>query len=289
MSQNECGASSGDLRIVVTWLGKVPAVLRIPARVSKAPIVLWHGFGPPASESDLMSRFPLDDVPAIKVYLGLPLFGKRAPAGGTDDLVRRQKNDVALLVFKPVVWGAVDELPTVVRALEQRGCMKRGDTIGLFGFSAGGAAALVSLAEHKVKVSAAVVLNTSPGLSASVHALEHATGVPYAWTDASRNLARRSDIADRAGDIATGRQPVALLALMGQEDETFASEDLAAFKNSMTSRYAEIGASDRFQYAVIEGLSHGPPGLPVEQTLQQRTSDWFNRFLGNQSGKKDGG
>jgi hypothetical protein len=43
------------------------------AHVTKPPIVLWHGLGPPASEGDLMSALPLDDVAAVKVYLGLPL------------------------------------------------------------------------------------------------------------------------------------------------------------------------------------------------------------------------
>ncbi len=45
-----------------------------------SPIVLWHGFGPPASEQALMEALPLDEVPAVKVYLGLPMFGSRAPA-----------------------------------------------------------------------------------------------------------------------------------------------------------------------------------------------------------------
>jgi dienelactone hydrolase len=276
--QNECVVDTHDLRTVVTSLGNVPATLRIPPHVSMPPIVLWHGFGPPASELELMSRFPLDEVPAIKVYLGLPLFGKRAPAGGTDDLVRRQKKDVALLVFEPVVWGAVDDLPSVVRALERHGCMKPGDKIGLFGFSAGGTAALISLAEHKVKVSTAVVLSPSTGLSASVHAFERATGVPYAWTDASRKLARRSDIADRAADIATDPQPPALLTITGDEDKTITPEDLSRFKDSMTLRYATVGAADRFQYVVIEGLSHNPGGSSAGQELQQRVTAWFNRF-----------
>jgi len=274
----ECVVQSHDVRTVVTTLANVPATLRIPPRVSMPPIVLWHGFGPPASESELMSRFPLDEVPAIKVYLGLPLFGSRAPAGGTDVLVRRQKEDVALLVFKPVVWGAVDELPSVVRALTRHGCMKAADKIGLLGFSAGGTAALISLAEHKVKTSSAIVLNPSPGLSASVHAFERATGVAYAWTRPSRKLAEHSDMADRAADIATGPQPPALLTISGSEDKTITPEELSRFKDSMTSRYEAIGAADRFRYVVIEGLSHSLDGSPVEQNLQQLATDWFNRF-----------
>src|SRR5690606_22117758 len=61
-------------------LAGVPAIIRVPDRIAAPPIVLWHGFGPPASEEALMDLLPMDEVPAVKVYLGLPLFGKRAPA-----------------------------------------------------------------------------------------------------------------------------------------------------------------------------------------------------------------
>jgi hypothetical protein len=37
-----------------------------------------------------MEALPLDDVPAVKVYLGLPLFGARAPSGGPGELVQLQ-------------------------------------------------------------------------------------------------------------------------------------------------------------------------------------------------------
>ena len=106
-----------------TTLGDVPAIVRVPPKISKAPIVLWHGFGPPSSEAALMEALPLDDVPAIKVYLGLPLFGKRAEAGGVEALKRRQESDVALNVFEPIVAGAAKELPHVIAALRTRGCV----------------------------------------------------------------------------------------------------------------------------------------------------------------------
>src|SRR5262249_32918078 len=81
-----CAHHADGLQVVSTEPAGVPAILRIPARTQKPPIVLWHGFGPPASEQALLQALPLDDVPAAKVYLGLPLFGKRAPAGGVDEL-----------------------------------------------------------------------------------------------------------------------------------------------------------------------------------------------------------
>jgi hypothetical protein len=167
--------SDNTAAVIATTLGDTPALVRIPARVSQAPILLWHGFGAPASERALMEALPLDEVPAVKVYLGLPMFGSRRLAGGMAELGRRQSEDLATLVFEPIVIGAAKELPSVVRALERHRCIEPGGHIGLFGFSAVGAAVLYALAEADVPVDVAVTLNASTGLTASVNAYEHAT------------------------------------------------------------------------------------------------------------------
>jgi predicted esterase len=150
--------------VTATKLADTPALIRVPRQITKPPILLWHGFGPPDSEAALMNALPLDDVPAVKVYLGLPMFGSRALPNG--DLGRRQKQDLATLVFEPVIIKGAKELPAMVRALEQHGCMHPGAAVGLFGFSAGGAAALYALAEHDVRISAAVTFGVvAPSLA----------------------------------------------------------------------------------------------------------------------------
>lgn len=102
------------VQTIRTTLAGVPAILRMPTTITKPPIVLWHGLGPPESEADLMEDLPLDGVPAVKVYLGLPLFGARAPIAESDSLVQRQAEDYALRIFEPVVAGAARELPAVL-------------------------------------------------------------------------------------------------------------------------------------------------------------------------------
>jgi hypothetical protein len=77
-------AAKGVVHVRATLAG-VPAIVRVPPSITKPPVILWHGFGPPASESALMEALPLDEVPAVKVYLGLPLFGARTPSA---DVVR---------------------------------------------------------------------------------------------------------------------------------------------------------------------------------------------------------
>lgn len=265
--------------VIEATLGETPAVVRIPSKISQSPIVLWHGFGPPVSERALMEALPLDDVPAVKVYLGLPMFGSRMPAGGAEELGRRQQQDLATLVFEPAVMGAAKELPAVVRALEQRGCLKRGERIGLFGFSAGGAAVLYALAEREVPIGVAVTLNASTGLSASVKAYERATKKSYDWTDAARSLAQRSDAAGRAKDIAKGHPPPALLIIHGNDDAMLTPETASTLHRALLHPYEEALAQERLQLLLVPGLAHAWTSEPSAQALRSSIAAWFHNHL----------
>lgn len=271
------GAESAPVTTIETTLAGVPALLRVPKSITRAPIVLWHGFGPPASERALMDALPLDDVRAIKVYLGLPLFGKRLEGGTTDALVRRQSTDVASLMFEPVVVGAAHELPAVLDALRAKGCMKRGDEIGLFGFSGGGAAVLIALAERKVAVRSAVVLNASTGLSASIAAYEKATGTSYVWTDAARKLARATDAIGRTGEIAKGHPPVALLIVQGTADATLMPQRAIDLDKALEKKYAPRDRA-RLQLTLADGLSHNVTDAASLADVRRWTADWFTRW-----------
>jgi dienelactone hydrolase len=276
-----CAASPGShdgVRVHETSLAGVPALLRVPARVTRPPIVLWHGFGPPASERALMAQLPLDDVPAVKVYLGLPLFGARSPAD-KGELARRQAADLAMQVFEPVVLGAARELPAVAGALRGNGCLHAGERIGLFGFSAGGAAALDALARRDVPVGAAVVLNASTGLGASVAAYERATGKQYPWSAESRALARSADAVARAGDIAAGTP--ALLIIQGSGDTMLTPEPARQLHAALAAHYA-----DRIPLALelIDGMPHSVVDGDDLARVRESVAGWFNANLRDRAG-----
>ena len=266
-------SKSASPAVVTTTLGATPALVRIPSRISRPPILLWHGFGPPDAERALMDALPLDDVPAIKVYLGLPMFGSRELPDG--DLVRRQKQDLGSLVFEPVVMGAAKELPSIVRGLEQRDCMRPGEKIGLFGFSAGGASVVYALAESDVPIGVAVTLNASTGLNASVSAYERVTKGTYAWSEATRQIAQRSDAVNRAKDIADGKVPPALLIIHGADDAMLTPSVAVTLHETLLPLYAQANASRRLKLSVVPGLAHGWIDTQQVDALRGSIGEWF--------------
>lgn len=225
-----------------------------------------------------MEALPLDDVPAIKVYLGLPQFGAREAPGGREDMMRRQNEDLGRLVFEPIVVGAAQELPSVIAALQELQCMRARDKVGLFGFSAGGAAALLALAEGKAPIEIAVVVNASTGLTASVQAYERATNNKYIWSDYTRELARRTDAVQRAADIARNRP--ALLILHGANDAMLPAQNVIALRDALAPFYRTAGSEQRLQVTLVEGLSHGWSDSDHADEVRHAIAQWFKSRAG---------
>jgi dienelactone hydrolase len=273
------GEATDGVMIVPTTLAGVPAILRVPKAIRKPPIVLWHGLGPPTSESELMKALPLDDVPSLKVYLGLPLFGARAPSDGAESLARRQTEDYASRLFEPVVVGAAKELPAVLRTLREKRCLGPNDEIGLFGFSAGGTAVLIALTEPGVPVRAAVTVNAPTGLSAAIDAMERATKRQYEWTASARQLAERSDSIRHAAAIASGTSPPALLLFHGADDTIVMPSGAVSLLEALQPYYQRSGNDQRLKLVIASGVSHSWTAPQPLQQLRASVADWFNRYL----------
>ena len=188
-------------------------------------------------------------------------------------MVRRQNEDLGRLVFEPVVVGAAKELPDVIAALRDRGCLHAGQRIGLFGFSAGGAAALLALAEGKVPIDTAVVVNASTGLTASVQAYERATKHEYKWSGYTRDLALRTDAVQRAVDIA--RHHPALLILQGNDDAMLASRNAMALRDALAPLYKSAHDEPRLRLELVDGLSHGWADSAHADEVRRSIADWF--------------
>lgn len=249
--------------LLETFLGDVP--VRIAPAEGEAPlVVLWHGFGPPRSEAEMAAALPLEGLDAHRVYAGLPDFGRRAPADWTTELARRQREDYLLQLLGPVVEQAARELPSVVRHMTLRYPVDLSMGIGLVGFSAGGIATLLAVAERSVPVNSAVVIGVTRNAALLVDLLERKFDIPYQWSQAALAQARRLDFEERAAEIR--KAGADLLLLHGDEDEYFPTDDAL-----------DLGGTLEARVEIIEGLKHflAPGQQPVGDLIEQ----WFAERL----------
>ncbi len=228
-----------------------------------------------------MRDLPLDDVPAVKVYLGLPLFGARSPAPGSDSLAQRQAQDYATRIFEPIVVGAARELPAVLTEMSKLGCVHAGEKVGVFGFSAGGTAALIALMDDKAPIAAAVTVNAPSGLRSAVGALERATKQPYVWSEAALQLAASSDATLHATQIAANGAgpPRALLLFQGADDNVIAPADTESLDRSLRPIYEHSREARRLQLTVASGVSHDWADSKTIGQVRTAVAEWFNRYL----------
>jgi pimeloyl-ACP methyl ester carboxylesterase len=285
-------------------LAGVPVIVRPPANPSlKAPlIVLWHGAGIPNSEEKLAEILPLEDVQAWKAYLGLPMFGKRLPVGGSDEIMRRQLEDYVLKALLPVMEPAIQELPDVVRALQARFSIDERQGIGLFGFSIGGLSALLTLLESSLPVTTAVLVGVTKDLVSIVNNYERIVQAEYLtlkqqfpglekhyrWSAESEVAKQRLDFVARASDI-TQRQPTpAILFVHGLQDKIFSVSEVQELFAALAPYYEQTNQMQRLSMRIFKHLNHNldweaaknSPEMQQDLAeLQQVVADWFKHHL----------
>ncbi|NEQ25070.1 MAG: prolyl oligopeptidase family serine peptidase [Microcoleus sp. SIO2G3] len=285
-------------------LAGVPVVVRPPANPSlPAPlIVLWHGAGIPGSEENLAETLPLEKVQAWKAYLGLPLFGKRLPVGGTDEIMQRQLEDYVLRALLPTIELAMQELPNVVRALQARFSINDQEGIGLFGFSVGGLTALLTLVESSLPIKVAVLAGVTKDLTVAVDNYERIVqgAYPtlkeqypwveerYCWTEESEVAKQRLDFVSRASEI-TQRQPMpAILFVHGSQDEIFVVNKVEELYATLAPHYERTNQVKRLSIQTFENLKHNIDLEAAENSpemqndiaeLQRVVAEWFNQYL----------
>ena len=125
-----------------------------------APLVIaWHLNDPPRSAAAMAAALPLAGVAAWRVYLDLPMHGRRQLPGGLGDFMRLGYQDAVLEAFEPQVTQAVDEFPSVLAGLRAR-LPVSGGPIAVVGASVGALPAQLVLAGDAAQVSAARMLTS---------------------------------------------------------------------------------------------------------------------------------
>jgi dienelactone hydrolase len=263
----------------------VPYVALPAAQRSGAPLIVgWHLNDPPRSAAAMAAALPLNGVPAWRVYLDLPMHGRRQLPGGLDEFMQLGYEDAVLKAFEPEVTKAVAEFPAVLAELRTQ--LDVGDgPIGLIGASVGALPPQLLIAEGVAQVAAAALISPVIQLAEVVAANERRFDVSYSWSDASRVVASTFDLVARATQIAAQDPQPALLLITGAEDDP-------AFPLQTQRLHAELlplySDSERLRLLAIPGMGHAfaeEPGIePAPQTAEARLIDaaateWFRRYL----------
>jgi dienelactone hydrolase len=250
-----------------------------------APLIIaWHLNDPPRSAAAMAAALPLAGIEAWRVYLDLPMHGRRQLPGGLEEFMRLGYQDAVLKAFEPQVSQAVDEFPAVLAELRAQLPGTDGP-IGVAGASIGALPAQLVMASGSAQVSAAALISPVIQLAEVVAANERRFAVTYPWNEASRAVAARFDVVARAGEIAACDPQPAILLVTGAEDDPAFARQAQRLHSGLRQRY---GDPDRVSLTTIPGMGHAfaaEPGIePAPQTAEAKlvdatVIDWFSRHL----------
>jgi dienelactone hydrolase len=266
----------------------VPYVALPPAGRSEsepAPlIVAWHLNDPPRSAAAMAAALPLAATGAWRVYLDLPMHGRRQLPGGLEEFMQLGYKDAVLQAFDPQVTQAVEEFPGALAELRAQLPVTAGP-IGVVGASIGALPAQLVMAGHAAQVTAAALISPVIQLAEVVAANERRFGVSYPWSDTSRAVASRFDLVSRAGELATADPQPAILLITGSGDDPAFPRQAQRLHAELRQRYTD---PERVSLTSIPGMGHAfaaEPGIePAPQTADAKlvdaaVTDWFHRYL----------
>src|SRR5499426_1506717 len=197
----------------VAW----PPAGRHDGREPSPLVIAWHLNDPPRSAAAMASSLPLARVAAWRVYLDLPMHGRRQLPGGLEEFMALGYKDAVLKAFAPQVTQAVDEFPEVLAELP----------------------AQLVMAGHAAQVSAAALVSPVIQLTEVVAANERRFGVNYPWSDASKAVATRFDFVSRAGELAARDPQPAVLLVTGTEDDPAFPRQAQRLAAELRQRYSD--------------------------------------------------
>jgi dienelactone hydrolase len=284
------GAATDDRRILETVsVGDIPVLISTPVSISTKTrlVVLFHGFAPPENPERLAEAMPLDGTPFIGAYVNMPMVARRLPPGGADELRRVQQDDFVNGLYFRSIAGAAEELSSVVSYVEKKYHVQTERGIGVFGFSAGGSAALLALTESKVSIASIVVVNAPLSVRQDVGVWERELQRTFVWDEKSEGAAKRFDVLTHVRAIAERKPRPAILIMQGDKDEHLAVQPALDVAAKLNVAYGQD--ESMVQMRILSGISHNF-GLAAKQDRGLNISDgkqirdgalaWFARWLG---------
>ncbi|ALG12467.1 alpha/beta hydrolase family protein [Kibdelosporangium phytohabitans] len=250
----------------------VPFVALEPAGVEgPAPLVVtWHLMDAPRTEAAMAAALPMNDLPAWRVYLGLPMSGKRALPGGDEEYFGLAMQDAVLNVYGPTADQAATEFPAAVAELREQLSIADGP-VYVAGGSAGSMVAYEVVTRGEVEIAAAAVVSPVTQLAPLIAANERRFEITYTWSGESREVAERYDFVRRADEIT-----VPLLIVVGENDDIAVREPAALGHKAIAES----------ELVTIPGMEHA---LADEDETAPRTEDakrvdaeftrWFAQYI----------
>ncbi|MBO2452885.1 hypothetical protein J4573_37740 [Actinomadura barringtoniae] len=236
-------------------------------------IVAWPGFDAPRTAAAMAAAVPMTGVPTWRVYLELPGRPHASLASGA------LLEDRGLETYCTAVEQAAGRLPDVLAELRRDLGVGEGP-VGLAGFSAGGAAALLALALGAVPVSTVALVAPVLAPARAVRNLEKRAGRRRNWSDGAQALADRLDLGSRAAVIA-GRG-AALLLVGGAKDRLVPPNEITALRDLLRQCGAEAVESASFRMGHSLAAEPGTePKPPITEAVRVDgvLTDWFRERL----------
>ncbi|MGW6060527.1 alpha/beta hydrolase [Streptomyces sp. NPDC055189] len=254
----------------------VPFTALPPAGGGAAPLlVTWHMLDAPRSDAAFAAALPMNDLPAWRVHLGMPMCGARMVGGSMAAGLELIREDVLMSYLEPFVRQATEEFPAALASLRAQLPLDEG-AIGILGGSLGGAVALRVLADTDTPVFAGAVVNAAIRMRSVVDLFPG----DYPYDAASEEAVEGLDFVAKAGVIAA-RAP--LLVVSGELDHPGLRADASDLAEAL---------GERSELLSIAGLAHPlaeepgiepAPQLPVAREVDAGLVRWFRRYLAGAS------
>ncbi|MEV0660227.1 hypothetical protein ACIBI3_01855 [Actinomadura luteofluorescens] len=261
------GIAAGDAYVALPPTA-VDATASGPTRL----IVAWPGFDPPRAASALATAIPMTGVPVWRVYLDLP---GRSPGGlGSGSILETESIEAYCAAVENAALRLPDALAQIRRDLDVPD-----GPVGLAGFSAGGAAALLAVAHGAVPVSTAALVAPVVAPARAARAVEKRSGSERTWSEHAVALADRLDLGTLAADIAGRDVPVLLVG--GAKDRVVPAREITALRDELR-RHGGQAESTTFRMGHALAAEPGTePRPPITEAVRVDgvLTDWFRDRL----------
>jgi dipeptidyl aminopeptidase/acylaminoacyl peptidase len=236
-------------------------------------IVTWHMLDAPRSDAAFAAALPMNDLPAWRVHLGMPMCGARMVDGNMDAGLKLMREDVLMSFLYAFVQQATEEFPAALASVRAQLPVDDGP-IGVLGGSLGAAVALQVLTSTETPVFAGAVVNGAIRMRSVVDLFPG----DYQYDAESEEAVDSMDFVAKAG-VVGARAP--LLVVSGELDHPALRAD--AFQ--LVDAWGE-----RSELLSIPGLAHPladepgiepAPQLPSAREVDAGLSTWFRRHLVN--------